>query len=1800
MPFIKNIVVQKTKTLAAPVIQYSLWGWGDGTVGQTDNDILTYVPYPVDNGTTWVSGSGGASHTMAIKTDGTLWGWGANAFGQLGDRTVINRSSPVQIGTLTNWLKISRAGNTTLSIKTDGALWAWGSNASGQLGDGTVINRSSPVQIGTLTNWASVSGTVSHTMAIKTDGTLWGWGLGSSGQIGDGTIISRSSPVQIGTLTNWASVSANSLYSMAIKTDGTLWGWGLGTSGQLGDNTALSRSSPVQIGTLTNWASVTGGSGHTMAIKTDGTLWGWGANTSGQIGDGTTTTKFSPVQIGTLTNWASVIASGNPGGNHTISIKTDGTLWVWGNSTSGQLGDGTTNDRSSPVQIGTLTNWASVSAGSSHTIAIKTDGTIYTWGAALSGQLGYTMQRSSPVQIGDGYSWSNIDAGRIGTSAGLHTMGVKTNGTLWGWGGNPSGQLGDGTLIFRSSPVQIGTLTNWSSVECGTDSSFGLKTDNTLWGWGYNVNFELGDGTSTSKSSPVQIGSLSWKKVSAGAAFTVAISSDDKLQSWGSTSAGKLGFGFNNSPVQLNSTYDWSSAAASAGSIIGLKTNGTLWSWGSNTQGELGLNDTITRSSPVQIGTDVNWYSIDMGFEIGSTSVGAIKTDGTLWTWGNGGSGQLGHSNTANRSSPVQVGTLTSWSKISVGTAWMMASRTDGTLWVWGGSPNFGQLGQNNTSTFSSPVQIGTLNTWSQIAAGRYSAFAIKTDGTLWSWGLNTSGELGDGTVINRSSPVQIGTLTNWSKIYAGGDSTSAGSTIAIKTDGTLWMWGRYASDGTTVSRSSPVQIGTLTNWLSASSGGNVSNFAIKTNGTLWTLTSFSNGDTGDGTYNGRSSPVQIGTLTSWSFALATSSTGYAIKTDGSLWGWGGNVLAYYPKVIHAQNTSNIIRPCIIDVDNWGEVSAGASYSMAIKTDGTLWGWGRNGNGQLGDNTTTTRSQLVQIGNLTDWSKVSAGDSHTMAIKTDGTLWSWGTGTSGQLGLESTTPSWTIDRGTNWATISGGATYTLAVKTDGTLWSWGNGLLGRLGTGNTTSRSSPTQIGTLTNWSSVSAGFGNNLALKTDGTMWGWGQNANGEIGDFTLTSRSSPVQVGLNASNWLSVSMGSNHGVGIKTDYTIWSWGVNSSGQLGDGTTTSTSFPAQIGTGTDWSKVSCGQNHTIAIKTDGTLWAWGGNSVGQLGDNNSPFGKSSPVQIGTLTNWSSVSAGSNNSLAIKSDGTLWAWGSNTNGRLGITTPVLPIKLDSGANWSTAGLSSHSMVVKTDGTLWGWGLNSNGQLGLNDTINRSSPVQIGTDTNWSTVAANSGFTLAIKTDGTLWSWGQNSNGQLGQTISTGINRSSPVQVGTLTNWSKISIGPNFATSIKTDGTLWVWGSNGNAQLGLNNFTQHSSPVQVGTDTNWSSISAGGNAFCVAIKTDGTLWSWGNNTNAELGQNNTISRSSPVQIGTDVNWSRISAGASVTLAIKTDGTLWGWGANAAYSQIGDGTSTTRSSPVQVGTLTNWSSISVGGQTSTALKTDGTLWTWGGGSNGEFGDGTFTSPRNSPVQVGTRTDWKSVFAAGSVPTSIYHVMAIDTSNNLYGWGINTTGQLGLNNVVSYNSTGYSSPIQVGTLTNWASVSANGGSGGSHTIAVKTDGTLWGWGGNPSAQLGDGTLVTRSSPVQIGTLTNWSRISAGGGHSISIKTDGTLRAWGGNTNGELGRGFIAGPVSRSSPVQLGEDQWTSVYAENSNTMAIRSDGTLWGWGLNTAGYIGDGTVISRSYPVQIGTYSKWKQVSSGASHTVAIREE
>jgi len=332
---------------------------------------------------------------------------------------------------------------------------------------------------------------------------LWSWGINNVGHLGDGTTTSRRSPVTVvEKITDWVQASAAGAHTLALRANGTAWAWGINNGGRLGDNTVTSRLSPVSVvGGFTDWILLSAGAVNSLGLRANGTAWSWGYNEWGQIGDGTTVSKISPVSVvGGFTDWVSL----SSGGRHSLGLRANGTAWAWGRNNYGQLGDNTTSNRSSPVSVvGGYTDWISVDVGESHSLGLRANGTLWAWGFNDQGRLGDNTitSRISPVSVVGGFTdWIAVSA------AGRGSLGLRANGTAWAWGRNAYGQVGDNTITSRSSPVSIvGGFTDWVSVGGMLESGIGLRSNGTLWTWGRNTAGQLGDNTTSNRSSPVSV-----------------------------------------------------------------------------------------------------------------------------------------------------------------------------------------------------------------------------------------------------------------------------------------------------------------------------------------------------------------------------------------------------------------------------------------------------------------------------------------------------------------------------------------------------------------------------------------------------------------------------------------------------------------------------------------------------------------------------------------------------------------------------------------------------------------------------------------------------------------------------------------------------------------------------------------------------------------------------------------------------------------------------------------------------------------------------------------------------------------------------------------------------------------------------------------------------------------------------------------------------------------------------------------------------------------------------------------------
>ncbi len=329
----------------------------------------------------------GGWHSVVICADSTVKCFGENATGQLGNGANTDSNVPVNAGTLTGIVAVSAGGDQleahSMALKSDGTVWAWGSNLYGALGNGSTNNTNTPVQSITLTNVVAIAAGGWHSVALKNDGTVWTWGWNMDGQLGDGATTDKTIAAQVPNLTNVTAIAAGTYHVLALKDDSTVWAWGDNVSGQIGNNSTTDQKTPVQVSGLTGVVKIKAGRFFSLAIKSDGTVWAWGENLYGQLGDGTTTDRHTPVQVSGLTD----VTDAACGAFEVHATKSDGTVWAWGRNTYGNIGDNTTTHRSLPVLMQNSDDIAGMAAGTNFCIVYKTDGTLWGCGRNASGQL---------------------------------------------------------------------------------------------------------------------------------------------------------------------------------------------------------------------------------------------------------------------------------------------------------------------------------------------------------------------------------------------------------------------------------------------------------------------------------------------------------------------------------------------------------------------------------------------------------------------------------------------------------------------------------------------------------------------------------------------------------------------------------------------------------------------------------------------------------------------------------------------------------------------------------------------------------------------------------------------------------------------------------------------------------------------------------------------------------------------------------------------------------------------------------------------------------------------------------------------------------------------------------------------------------------------------------------------------------------------------------------------------------------------------------------------------------------------
>jgi alpha-tubulin suppressor-like RCC1 family protein len=679
----------------------------------------------------------------------------------------------------------------------------------------------------------------------------------------------------------------------------------------------------------------------------------------------------------------------------------------------------------------------------------------------------------------------------------------------------------------------------------------------------------------------------------------------------------------------------------------------------------------------------------------------AVRATGDLWCWGSDSSDQLGDNDTAMalKSSPEQIGADTDWKAISAGESHTCGLRGSGLLFCWG-DDYYGELGDGTSGTFTpvgTPEAIAASTTWDQISTGGIITCAIDDTGALWCWGYGGGGALGAGNTNPATTPQKV-SAGPWSSVSAGYDH------VCALAGGHLYCWGENGygqlATGDELQKNAPSQIGSA----------------------LWTAVSAGEEHT------------------------------CAIRADGTLWCWGEDYSGQVGDGMSGSSAGNRLAPsAVLAGQTFTAVAAGASHSCAIDSTGKLWCWGNSASGQVGGGTLGVQATPVAIGTDTDWKSVSAGLSHTCATKTDGRIFCWGDNQSGEIGLGVGGPVFSptnTNTGSDWLTLDAGEYADCGVKkSDRSLWCWGWNYEGTLGVNHDDGSivDAPENVDPGAAYADIAPGFYHSCGVRTDGSLRCWGDDGYGELGDGAISATPIDAPEMIGPDSWLQVVVGSSFSCGIESDGSLWCWGDDSYGEVGDPAAPNPApAPHAVGAEKTWTLLAAGGTHACGIKS-GALYCWGSNTYGEAGQ--SPIGGTvtAPRQVGTDTDWTFVVASAYNTCGLR--GTqLSCWGDDSNGQLGdgdTAAKAVPVRVGSAAWTDVALADDHVCSVRVDGAIFCWGSNYYGALGDGTTNPSVVPEQIDPSVSWSAVASGSGSsTCALDTTGGLWCWGAAWSGQL--------------------------------------------------------------------------------------------------------------------------------------------------------------------------------------------------------------------------------------------------------------------------------------------------------------------------------------------------------------------------------------------------------------------------------------------------------------------------
>ncbi|WP_298874877.1 hypothetical protein [uncultured Microbacterium sp.] len=1257
--------------------------------------------------------SGAARATLALLRDGTVWGIGGNAYGQLGDGTGDSTGHDVWkiVPGLSGVKQIGMGNVNGYALTTAGEVWAWGDNSSGQIGDGTTTYRPAPVKVINSGATKLVAG-YNNVFVVMSDRTLKVWGDNGAGQLGDGTQTNRTTPFTVPNVSDVVDVASISYAStLVLLSNGTVLSWGLNNLGQLGNGTKTNSATPTAIPNLSGVAAIAGGSTAGYALLTDGSVKAWGNNDEGMVGDGTSTMRLTPTTVSGLSGVVQISTAQKAA----YALLSDGTVKAWGQNTYGQLGDGTTTTRLSPVTV-------QVPAGRSVT----------SLAVASTSSQGRSFLITGETTLSVDVVETQVSAGTAATVKAKVATGAKgVAGVSVTLSATSNAALGATTAQTDSSGQVQTTVTSdvWTKpgtvvrVEATTDTnaasdSFTVLGANAL-GFGYNSWYELGDGgqgggdnpgTGVARTIPTQFlrsfPSPIVQVVSCGTGTgggsnhaTIVLLKDGTVWSVGGNGFGQLGTGGNSRTTwaQVSGLSGVTQISAGAESVYALLSDGTVKAWGDNWFGEIGTGVALQSAAFTPI--TVPGVSGVTQIAAGTQQAFFLLSDGTVRAigrnaWGSeatpGGRGALGSGSTTSdlSATPVTVSNLAGVTQIAAGSASGFALLSDGTVKAWGNNAS-GQLGNNSTTSSAVPVSVSGLSGVTQVVANLDAAYALLADKTIRTWGRNSSGQLGNGSGSNSTAPVTVTSVTGAARLAASGNAA-----YALLGTGAIVGWGDNSggqlADGSTTNRSQAVQVrvpGSLNVVGLASFSPSSDRMYVITGDTTVSVDVVESqlaAAMGSATVKARvgaGSKAAMGATVSLSVSSGATLGATSGQTDGN-----GEYLTTVSVPDAWTRPGTIVR-----------VSASSGPSTGSDTFTVLGanalGFGYNSWYEMGDGGApggddrgtgalrTSPSQFLRVFPAPVTQVVSCGSGNdggasqtTLVLLKDGTVWSVGGNGYAQLGTAGNSrSSWAQIPGlSNVIQLTASNAFVLALLADGTVKGWGDNTFNQLGTAVTAgSTTTPTIIAGLSGVKQVATSEATGYALLSDGSVKSWGALGSGRAGEGSVSGNSATMRQvsGLTSGVSAIAGFGRAGGFALMSDGSVKAWGAGSKGQMGDGLGTGTNAtPVNVSGLSGATQIVGSYQSGYALLTTGKVKAWGLNDAGQLGDGTTSD-RLAPVEVAGLTNVVKIAASGHSAYALLSDGSVRGWGDNQYGQLGdgsTTSRLTPVSVGIRANGTRA------------------------------------------------------------------------------------------------------------------------------------------------------------------------------------------------------------------------------------------------------------------------------------------------------------------------------------------------------------------------------------------------------------------------------------------------------------------------------------------------------------------------------------------------------